>query len=165
MPGNRRASYGSMTRTLRRSAPLLGLILAACAAREAPPPATIDPPSTQWEAGARGQGPRCVGLARPDELLCRADRLLIQARSGGDPDLLACYRQRGAELRAGYRSASDTRARLGESAGNHTLERARLEAAEDALERSYVRLASCQRPVQREADSLRVTVPPLPADG
>ena len=165
MPARALASYDPMTRILARGAFLFCSLLAGCAAREPAPAAPAQEVASTWQAGAHRQGPQCVGLARADELLCRADRLLIQARVIGDHELVACYRQRGAELRAGYRAAADTRALLDEATVDQALHRERLDAAEHVLERSYGRLEGCERPTRREADTLRVTVPALPADG
>ena len=120
---------------------------------------TTDASSARPEAWSRGRevGPRCMDLAHEDELLCRADRRLMEARAGGDERTLACYVRKGRELRTAYRMAEDTRARL--ASGESTIDRERLVYAERLIERSFVELEACNGPLDGEGDSVKVEKP------
>ncbi|MFO0612833.1 MAG: hypothetical protein U0414_09610 [Polyangiaceae bacterium] len=112
-------------------------------------------PST-WSRGGE-IGPRCLDLDHEDELLCRADKRLMEARTWGDERALACYVRKGRELRTAYRMAQNTRERL--KSGESAVERERLVSADRLLERSFVELEACNGPLDGEADSVRVERP------
>lgn len=116
-----------------------------------------------WVLAEHADGPGCFGLSRADELLCLADRRVIQARSMGNDELVACFRRRGTELRTAYRLAEATREHLRTTGESASIDRARLAAAERVLERDYASLESCAGPMGRERDSVRVIAPDLPA--
>lgn len=117
-----------------------------------------------WALAEHAEGPGCFGLSRADELLCRADRRVIQARAAGNEKLVACYRRKGSELRTAYRIAEESRERIRANGEAAMLAKERLSAAEQALERDYASLEGCAGPVGKEPDSVRVIVPPLPND-
>lgn len=117
-----------------------------------------------WSRG-HGIGPRCLDLSHADELLCRADKRLMEARAWGDEKALACYVRKGRELRTAYRLGEDTRNRL--RSGDSAIDRERLAYADRLLERSFVELEACNGPLDGEGDSVKVEAPkdlPL-ADG
>jgi hypothetical protein len=117
-----------------------------------------------WVLVEQTDGPGCFGLARPEELLCRADRRVIQARAAGDAKLVSCYRRRSSELRMAYRLAEASREHLRTGEGDE-LDRERLGAAEKALERGYASLERCAAPPGGDRDTLRVITPALPTVG
>lgn len=133
--------------------------LAGCGASTTPLLETADASSgrpTSWDHG-HSVGPRCLDLEHEDELLCRADKRLMEARAWGDEKALACYVRKGKELRTAYRMAQDTRERL--KSGDSPLDRERLAYADRLLERSFVELEACNGPLDGEGDSVKVEKP------
>lgn len=117
---------------------------------------------SSWSRG-RDIGPRCLDLDHADELLCRADKRLMQARASGDEKALACYVRKGKELRTAYRMGEETRNRL--KSGESVIDRERLAYADRLLERSFVELEACNGPLDGEGDSVKVEAPKdLPLD-
>lgn len=146
----------------RRALPALvsGIALVALAGCGASRPmvdvaASGERPSS-WSRGG-DVGPRCVDLAHQDELLCRADKRLIEARAWGDEKALACYVRKGRELRTAYRLGEETRERL--RAAETPIDLERLAYADRLLERSFVELEACNGPLDGEADSVKVEKP------
>jgi hypothetical protein len=138
------------------------IALAGCSAS---PPLVQTADSTgrpsSWSRGGE-IGPRCLDLAHEEELMCRADKRLMQARSWGDEKALACYVRKGKELRTAYRMEQDTRERL--KSGDSMIDRERLAYADRLLERSFVELEACNGPLDGEGDSVKVERPKdLPA--
>lgn len=119
---------------------------------------------SSWSRG-REVGPRCLDLDHADELLCRADKHLMEARAWGDEKALACYVRKGKELRTAYRLGEETRNRL--KSGESVIDRERLAYADRLLERSFVELQACNGPLDGEGDSVKVEAPKdlPPADG
>ena len=90
----------------------------------------------------------CLALSRPDELLCRADKRLMEARKLGDSVSVQCYTDKGRQMRASWRSALVNRERLQSVAiGDQSvsLERERIDAAGQSLERVFGTLEDCER--------------------
>ncbi len=109
-----------------------------------------------WSRG-HDIGPRCLDLDHADELLCRADKRLMEPRAWGDEKALACYVRKGRELRTSYRMGEDTRNRL--KSVETTIDRERLAYADRLLERSFVELEACNGPLDGEGDSVKVEAP------
>ena len=88
----------------------------------------------------------CLALSRADELICRADKRLMQARRNGDAVSVQCYTDKGRQMRASWRSSLVNQERL-KSTGeqNTSLERERIDAAGQSLERVFGTLEDCER--------------------
>lgn len=104
----------------------------------------------------------CFGLGRADEIVCRSDHRILEARDSGDSAVLACVARRGSELRATYRNAEATR-EAARSGALGDVERARLDLAERNLERQLAAIDDCWPAPTQKADSVRMFAPNLPA--
>lgn len=137
----------------------IAIALAGCGASSTPLLETADASSERPSSWGRshGVGPRCLDLEHEDELLCRADKRLMEARAWGDEKALACYVRKGKELRTAYRMAQETRERL--KSGDSAIDRERLAYADRLLERSFVELEACNGPLDGEGDSVKVEKP------
>jgi hypothetical protein len=89
----------------------------------------------------------CLALSRADELLCRADKRLMQARRNGDEASVRCYTDKGRQMRASWRSSLVNQERLKSVVDdqNGSLERERIDAAGQSLERVFGTLEDCER--------------------
>jgi hypothetical protein len=134
------------------------LALSGCSsAREPNDPSSMDRAPAWFHA--HDVGPRCDDMERDEELLCRADKRLMQARESGDDRAVACYDRKSRELRTAYRLAQDTKERLKSS--ENAVDRERLTYADKTLERNFVELEACNGPLDGEGDEVRVTRPEL----
>jgi hypothetical protein len=124
---------------MRQSLLLVGAasVLAACAppplAGAAPEPA----PAPLVFDRDRFAEQACAGLPRADEILCRADKRLIEARAAGDSVAVACHLAVGRELRAAARTVHE-----GRDARDEDRERAGMQA----MERRVAAIAKCDAP-------------------
>lgn len=104
----------------------------------------------------------CFGLGRADEIVCRSDHRIAEARESGDSAVLACVARRSSELRATYRNAEGAR-ELARSGTLGDIDRARLDLAERNLERQLAAIDDCWPAPTQKADSVRMFAPNLPA--
>lgn len=138
----------------------LGALVGCTAGPEATTPDEVVPAPTGPSRIAAIAG--CFGLARADEIVCRSDHRIREARDSGDSAVLGCVARRSSELRATYRNAEAAReaARSGVLAD---VDRARLDLAERNLERQLAAIDDCWPEPAQKADSVRVFAPDLPA--
>ncbi len=88
-------------------------------------------------------------MAHAESYLCRADRRLMAARTQGDAQAVECLSARGRELRATYRTLTDTQ--------DEQIRR----AAEASLAHKLDMLGDCETGPRRAPDSVRVLAPVL----